>query len=772
MKVVHCKKEKFDVYIGRPSKWGNPFAIGRDGTRSEVIEKYRQWIQTRPELMNSLSEISGKILGCWCYPNACHGDVLIELAKQKESRKMLRSLDTETTGVDHHHGARAFLVTTADEENEVTFWEADIDPYTRMPLWTDDDLNEIEEAISPENTTGLILQNPRFDVRALSMLRKEFGTNWRWDITYDTLMAGHLLASNQPHDLTSMTLIYCGINIQPLEDEMELHVQEARKLAKSDFPKWRIAKAGDPTMPSAKEKVWKFDMWLPRMLAKELAYPKDHPWWTCTSDYANGDSQVTLPLYKILRKKIIERKLWKIYESRLKLLPVIYKMESVGVHASKSRTLDLEIKLTNESDEYHEECLELADNEIDSLPVNGTSNALKSVVFDKFKLVSPKKTLKGQPAMDKGVLDHWMSELSEQSKPYRFISNLRQYRRRKTALGYIASYEKFWLPTKDKKTMILYPSLNPTGTDTLRFSGSNPNAQQISKQEDVNLRYCFGPGPGREWWSLDAKNIELRLPAYGSEEVELIELFEHPDDPPYYGSTHLLNFHTVYPDLWDDAVSKVGVDKAGPYCKKAYASTYYQWCKNGGFAIQYGAVNIEDPDKWGTADRAFHKKGGHSLLQARFNRLQTLNRRQIDFANKRGYVETMPDRSVDPNRGYPLLCTRSHYGKVLETVPLSYHIQGTAMWWTCRAMVKIQERLDTFNSSSTKGYFMVMQIHDEIVLDFPQGKGSEPWKTNLPRIKGIARLMASTGEDLVPRVPTPVGIEYHSTSWAEGKTLA
>ena len=39
--VVHCKKAPFDVYIGRPSKWGNPYSIGPDGTREEVIEKYR-----------------------------------------------------------------------------------------------------------------------------------------------------------------------------------------------------------------------------------------------------------------------------------------------------------------------------------------------------------------------------------------------------------------------------------------------------------------------------------------------------------------------------------------------------------------------------------------------------------------------------------------------------------------------------------------------------------------------------------------------------------
>ena len=82
MCVVHCKRERYDVYIGRPSKWGNPFVIGRDGTRAEVIAKYEAWIKTQPRLMASLHELRGKTLGCWCKPHACHGDVLARLANE------------------------------------------------------------------------------------------------------------------------------------------------------------------------------------------------------------------------------------------------------------------------------------------------------------------------------------------------------------------------------------------------------------------------------------------------------------------------------------------------------------------------------------------------------------------------------------------------------------------------------------------------------------------------------------------------------------------
>ena len=92
MKVVHCKKDPYDVYIGRPSKWGNPFTHLEDSTqakfkvesRKEAIDAFKEWI-TKGEgqyLLKDLGELKGKTLGCWCKPQACHGDVLLELANK------------------------------------------------------------------------------------------------------------------------------------------------------------------------------------------------------------------------------------------------------------------------------------------------------------------------------------------------------------------------------------------------------------------------------------------------------------------------------------------------------------------------------------------------------------------------------------------------------------------------------------------------------------------------------------------------------------------
>jgi len=85
-RVVHCKKEKYDVYIGRPSIFGNPFSIGKDGTREEVIIKYRDYFYKKlvdMNFWNAVQTLKGKTLGCWCKPEACHGDIIVKYLEDK-----------------------------------------------------------------------------------------------------------------------------------------------------------------------------------------------------------------------------------------------------------------------------------------------------------------------------------------------------------------------------------------------------------------------------------------------------------------------------------------------------------------------------------------------------------------------------------------------------------------------------------------------------------------------------------------------------------------
>jgi len=83
-KVVHFRKEPYDIYIGRPGKWGNPFRVDDYG-RGKALEMYREWIYAQPDLIEKVKrELSGKVLGCWCKPSACHGDVLAEICNNQQ----------------------------------------------------------------------------------------------------------------------------------------------------------------------------------------------------------------------------------------------------------------------------------------------------------------------------------------------------------------------------------------------------------------------------------------------------------------------------------------------------------------------------------------------------------------------------------------------------------------------------------------------------------------------------------------------------------------
>lgn len=79
--VVNVKNSICDEYIGRGSPFGNPYRIGEDGDRKQVIEKFKVYFYkrlTNSQFHDKVISLKGKILGCWCKPNACHGDVILE----------------------------------------------------------------------------------------------------------------------------------------------------------------------------------------------------------------------------------------------------------------------------------------------------------------------------------------------------------------------------------------------------------------------------------------------------------------------------------------------------------------------------------------------------------------------------------------------------------------------------------------------------------------------------------------------------------------------
>ncbi len=738
------------------------------------------------------------------------------------------SLDSETQGLDLFHDARPYLVTMTTSDGRTIIWEWEVDPLTRHPRVREEDVVEIGDLIASADI--LVLHNTKFDYTALKRWLPGTLAGWDWSKVRDTLIAGHLLASNQPHNLTDMAMHYLARDIEPYEKDLKEACERARRVVRSKLPDWKIAEKHMPGHPSMEKSIWKADGWLPRALClwaqtqaeeapglipllrkdgtpkkhqprpewwREFSDP-DHPWLTVLLQYANADSTATLHLWGVLEKELRRRDQWQMYMHQMRLIPITCGMEERAVTMLGDHLEELETEYTEDSARMAAVCMGVAREYGHDLhlPKTGNNDSMKVLLFERMRLpamVTTKKT--GSASLNEKALSIYEERLEKGSMPLLFIRSLKMKRKRDTALNFLRGYRRFWKPTDVKGYYRIHPNINITGTDTLRWSFSNPNSANISKQgmpcpacyghgcqecndeglDPRSLRYALGPMPGREWWSLDAKNIELRIPFYKSGEKEMIDLFEHPDDPPYYGSNHLLNFSAVYPDIWKRELDVQIKNKN--HIKKKYGATQYQWCKNATFAKQYGGQKKK-------VDETFRVAGAYEILASRFSRLEALNQATIKEAQRLGYIETYPFRSIHPTCGYPLMIERGDWG-IIPTKPLNYRVQGTAMLWTDVAMVRVEEQLEQWRRGGFDG-FITIQQHDEIVLDFPKvgdpvtdaavekQHGKLPLirtskSSNLWRIRIIQDLMEEGGRDL--GLPTPTGVEFHPQHWGEGISL-
>jgi len=102
--VVNIKNERCDIKIDRTTIFGNPYRIGPDGDRKQVIEKYRSHFYNKLKNSNfrdKVLQLKGKRLGCWCFPLECHGNVIVEFLEGKNERKdNIKTIDLSDFGIE------------------------------------------------------------------------------------------------------------------------------------------------------------------------------------------------------------------------------------------------------------------------------------------------------------------------------------------------------------------------------------------------------------------------------------------------------------------------------------------------------------------------------------------------------------------------------------------------------------------------------------------------------------------------------------------------
>jgi DNA polymerase-1 len=431
----------------------------------------------------------------------------------------------------------------------------------------------------------------------------------------------------------------------------------------------------------------------------------------------------------VFREELTDEGLWPQYRERMDLHVPVYAAENHGMTFSEDKcqelTQDFQAKLLKERTAM----FNLAPKDFTN---PASPKQLVKLLYEDWKLpvlaYTKNKKKKTPSTGDKEALKPLMLTLHHESREYKFIQHLQNVRKLANSINFLGAYHRGGF-TVCRGWLRLHTTINITGPRTTRFSTSGPSQQNVSKQDDYNLRSIFGPAPGREWWSIDQSNVEMRLFAYCSGDKKLIKAFEDGY------AVHLIFAEILYPREFAECV------RDGVSFKDRYKSTFYQWIKNGNFALIYGAGE----DK---ANATYRLPGAYDKIRKYLPLVDQFIRKMYDLGMSQGYVELLG--------GYRLQVPRSDPHKAAN-----YFIQGSAAWAIQVAMNRIWEYLYPIRQQ----YKMFLQVHDELDFDFPLALPG----VNESIIRHIGCIMEQSGDDI--SIPLPVEISRHPETWAKGIPL-
>jgi len=669
------------------------------------------------------------------------------------------AVDTETTGTRFHHGDRAFLVTACNDDGDLLWWKFPVDPATRHVTYDKEILDDLKSVLASYNE--IVFHNAIFDLTALSYMGIHF-PNCVNDHTYvfdkeeneliqdldciihDTLPASHVLMSSTSHRLKDLGLMCLDI---PNTDEKLLKecVKSARRAARKI-----TVNGGREYFLSDNTSC---DYWLPDTLVNDpdildVCHNTVTPnvlekWSDVCRDYALCDVERTMQLHLLFQSGLRKEDLQLQYFKELQIIPVVLKMQERGVTLKHERLLSL-------LDQYeeHTKILEGSLVELTENPKFNIRSAvqLQGLLYEKLKLPIMRRTkLNDSPATDANTLNELLSAIKDTDGMHPDISRcaiqcletVLDYRKADTARKYLINYQDRMLAesipsfrgTEYPPAFILHPNFKPWGTNTTRFSSSDPNAQNVSKGKDLEeggkdftLREVFGPTDGRVWYSMDYKQLQLRIFAYVSKDPELIEAFNRGYD-----------FH--------DFVARRIFDVEEP------TENERRVAKNINFGIIFGAGSdrIESMTKM---------PGAYKMFRSQFPRVDTYMSRVMSYVRTHGCVYTLG--------GY-----RLEVPKELPYVGVNYIVQGTEGEIVKSAMIETSKYLNTYRHRHD-GH-LVMQVHDELIFDFAD-RCSRLGKNYLDYAAcQIRRLMEKAGDDI--GVQTPVSVSRITDNWANAKEV-
>jgi DNA polymerase-1 len=393
--------------------------------------------------------------------------------------------------------------------------------------------------------------------------------------------------------------------------------------------------------------------------------------------YACEDADVTLQLKTILEEELKKEGVEQLfYDIEMPLVPVLVNIETNGVLLDTEALKQTSVLYNQRMNEIEQEIYQLA-----GMKFNISSpKQVGDILFKDMKLIEkPKKTKTGQYVTSEEVLESLRHK-------HPIVGKILDYRGLKKLLStYIDALPALINPRTGK----IHTSFNQAVTATGRLSSSNPNLQNIPVRDDdgKEIRKCFIPDPGCEFFSADYSQIELRIMAHLSGDANMIDAFKHDYD------VHAATASKIY---------KVSMKEVSKDMRRK--------AKTANFGIIYG-ISV-----FGLAERmGVDRSEARQLIDGYFEtypQIKAYMDKSIESARENGYVETIFHRK----RYLPDINSRNATVRgYAERNAINAPIQGSAADIIKVAMAHIYQRFKTYNLKAK----MILQVHDELNFSVP-----------------------------------------------------
>jgi len=425
------------------------------------------------------------------------------------------------------------------------------------------------------------------------------------------------------------------------------------------------------------------------------------------TEYAGEDADIALRLWLRLKPRLAQENVARVYERVDKpLVPVISRMERRGIKVDRDYLARLSAEFGRDIQALEEKIYEAACGPF----TIGSPQQLGEVLYGRLGLKGGRKGKSGQYSTDVNELERLASEGVECAT---LVLDWRQLTKLKS------TYTDALQQQINPETGRVHTSFSLTGAQTGRLSSNDPNLQNIPIRTEVGrkIRDAFIADSGHKLLSADYSQIELRLAAHMADVPQLKEAFNAGHD------VHAITAEEVF-----GTVDRETRNKA----------------KTINFAILYGS------SAWGIASRmGLSREEGKAIIDRYFERfpgIRAFMHSTLAFAREHGFTKTLFGRKThfEPNIRSPNPSIRAGAERAAINAP----IQGTSADLIKRAMARMD---DALAANGLDGVKMLLQVHDELVFEVPDGREEEAAAV-------IKQVMANAAEPAM-KLDVPLDVE-------------